>query len=79
MADKRNLTIQLDADILRRARILAVERSVSISRLVAEELERLVDDEERYRAARRAALDDLARGFRLGGTAPPPREELHER
>jgi hypothetical protein len=36
MAQKRKLTIQLDTDILRKARVLAVHRSTSVSRLVAE-------------------------------------------
>lgn len=78
-AQKRNLTIQLDADIIRKARILAAERSTSVSRLVAEEIERLVREEERYRAARRQALADLSQGFHLGDGPLPARDELHER
>lgn len=79
MAEKRNLTIQLDAEIIRKARVLAVERSVSLSRLVAEQLERLVGDEERYQTACRQALADLRSGYHLGGGTVPTREELHER
>jgi len=79
MAEKRNLTIQLDAEIIRKARVLAVERSVSVSRLVAEVLERLVRDEGEYRSACREALADLSEGFHLGGGALPARETLHER
>ena len=78
MAEKRNLTIRLDADIVRKARALAAERSVSVSRLVAEELERLVGEDEQYRAACRQALDDLSTCFHLGG-AIPSREQMHER
>ncbi|HZU11942.1 MAG TPA: hypothetical protein VFB58_03810 [Chloroflexota bacterium] len=79
MAGKRNLTIQLDAEIIRKARILAVEQDLSISGLVARELERLVGDQERYQAARRRALVDLETGFHLGGGVLPRRDELHER
>lgn len=79
MAEKRNLTIQLDAATLHRARILAVERSMSVSRLVAEELERLVGDEERYQVARRQALADLESGFHLGGGPYTVREDLYDR
>lgn len=79
MSVKRNLTIQLDAEVIRKARLLAVQRSTSVSRLVAEELERLVGEEERYRLACRRALADLDRGFRLGGGQLPSRDELHER
>jgi predicted transcriptional regulator len=78
MAEKRNLTIRLDADLVRKARALAMERSVSVSRLVAEELERLISEEEQYGAACRQALDDLSTGFHLGG-AVSSREQLHER
>lgn len=79
MAAKRILTIQLDAEILRKARVLAVNRSVSLSRLVAQELERLVGDEEQYQTACRQALADLETGFHLGGGQLPSREELHAR
>ncbi|HLJ68558.1 MAG TPA: DUF6364 family protein [Chloroflexota bacterium] len=76
---KQNLTIQLDKEIIRKARLLAVERSTSISRLVADQIERLVDGEERYQSARAAALEELHTGFHLGGGVLPERAELHER
>ncbi|MGH2441807.1 MAG: hypothetical protein ACRDFX_01420 [Chloroflexota bacterium] len=79
MADKRNLTIQLDAEIIRKARVLAVEQSMSVSGLVARELERLVGEEDRYRSACRHALADLEKGFHLGGGLLPKRDELYER
>jgi hypothetical protein len=79
MGEKRNLTIQLDAETIRKARILAVERSVSVSRLVAHEIERMVNDDEQYRRAHREVLDLMNRGFDLGGEALPSREELHDR
>lgn len=78
MADKRNLTIRLDADHIRKARVLAVARSLSLSGLVAEELGRLVRDEERYRSACCQALADLETGFHLGGGVLPARDEFHE-
>jgi Family of unknown function (DUF6364) len=76
---KRNLTVQLDEDVIRKARVLAAERSTSISRLVAEQLERLVGDEERYRAAQRHALHEMMTGYDLGGPPYPRRDELHDR
>lgn len=79
MANKRKLTIQLDAEIIRKARVLAVERSLSLSGLVAQELERLVGVEERYQVARRQAVADLERGFQLGNGVLPSRDELHQR
>ncbi len=79
MTEKRNLTIQLDAETIRKARLLAVQRSISVSRFIAEELERLVGEHDRYLLAKRAALADLSMGFHLGGGELPPRAELHER
>jgi predicted transcriptional regulator len=79
ISQKRNLTIQLDSEVIRKARILAAERSTSVSRLVAEQLERLVGEEEQYRAAYRQAMADLDSGFHLGGGLMPRREDLHDR
>ena len=79
MAHKRNLTIQLEAETIRKARILAVERSTSVSRLVAAEIERLVGAEEQYRAAQQVALAQLNRGFHLGGEILRSREKLCDR
>jgi predicted transcriptional regulator len=76
---RSNVTLQLDDEILRRARMLAAERSTSVSRLVAEQIEKLVDDDARYDAARRRALALLARGYHLGGGELPTRDELHVR
>jgi hypothetical protein len=58
---KRNLTLQLDGEVIRRARVVAAKRGTSVSGLVAHELARLVDDDERYEAARRAAAELMAK------------------
>ncbi len=76
---KRNLTVQLDEEVIRKARIVAAERSLSISRLVAQQIETLVGDEDAYEAAEREAIARLERGFDLGGEPLGPREQLHER
>jgi hypothetical protein len=79
VAAKRNLTVQLDEETIRKARVLAAQRSTSASRLVAAEIERLVGDADRYEEARRQALARLETGFNLGGGPPPPRDELYDR
>lgn len=78
MANRQNLTVQLDRNLIRKARILAARRDTSVSRLVASELERLVGDDEAYQVARRSALSFLRRGFHLGGKRVR-RDALHER
>lgn len=76
---KRNLTVQLDEATIDKARVLAARRSTSMSRLVADEITRLVADDDRYRRARMIALRQLDRGFHMGGGPVPDRETLHER
>lgn len=76
---KRNLTVQLDDETVAKARVLAARRSTSVSKLVANEIEKLVDDDDTYSRARSTALAQLRRGFHLGGGALPDRSSLHER
>ena len=76
---KRNLTVQLDEATIAKARVLAARRSTSVSRLVADEIQRVVDEDDGYQRARDAALAQLRRGFHLGGTRLPARESLHDR
>ena len=49
---RQNLTVAIEQDLLRRARVLAAERGTSVSRLLAGELERLVGAAEAYARAR---------------------------
>jgi len=76
---KRNLTLQLDESVVRKAKIVAARRATSLSRLVADEIERLVDEEDGYQRAQAAALRHLGRAFHLGGGPLPARESLHAR
>lgn len=64
---KANLTLQLDTDVIRRARILAARQGMSISALVALELNAMVEREARYEDARRRALDLMAAATPRGG------------
>jgi len=78
-AQKRNLTISLDPQIIQKARIIAVKRSTSISGLVAEQIEALVGDDDAYERASASAIARLERGYRLGGGPYARRDELHDR
>jgi predicted transcriptional regulator len=64
---KSNLTLQLDADVIRRARVVAAKRGTSISALVARELDALVAREERYEDAQRRAGELMANAQPRGG------------
>jgi plasmid stability protein len=75
----RNITLALDEEILRKARVLAARRNRSVSALLREELTRLVSEDEAYEAAKTLALNRLARGTHLGGEPLPSREALYDR
>jgi hypothetical protein len=75
----RNITLSLDDEILREARILAAEQGLSVSAFLRRELSRLVEDQRGYTRARDAAQRRLSHGTPLGGGKLPAREELHDR
>jgi hypothetical protein len=76
---KTNVTLKLDAGLLKEARILAAEQGSSLSRMLAEKLEELVRERAGYDRARKRALARLRMGMDLGWTRPGSRDELHER
>jgi len=77
---KRNLTIQLDEDVVRKARVIAAQRGKSISRLVTEQIEELVRRDDDYQRVMKEALAELERGYDLGsGGKLPRRDELYDR
>lgn len=77
---QRNLTIRLDEATIRKAKVVAAKRGASVSRLVADEIDRLVREDEAYEQARVEALADLESGFDLGsGGCLPPREATYDR
>ncbi len=77
----RNITLSLPEEVIAAARHLAVEQGSSVSRLLAEYVERMLTDDEDYRKAMRRAKRRMAIGFELGsrGAIRLKREELHER
>ena len=76
---KQNVTISLDKDLIRKAKVLAARRDTSLSRMLSDELASAVEKAERYDQARRKALADLAAGFHLGGKIRVTREQWHAR
>lgn len=76
---KTNITLKLDAGLLREIRILAAEEGTSISALLAARLEEIVRQRKTYERARKRALARLRAGLNLEWTPPHSRAELHER
>lgn len=76
---KANITLKVEEDLLREARVLAAEDGSSVSALLAAQLEQLVRERKGYDQARRSAVERLRSGFDLHWTPTRPRGELHER
>ncbi|MCU0290978.1 MAG: DUF6364 family protein [Thermoanaerobaculaceae bacterium] len=79
--DTQNVTLSLPKALLLQARHVAVDRGISLSRLLAEYMERAVRQSERSEEARKRLVALLDRGFELGVGEKPTwtRDELHER
>jgi hypothetical protein len=76
---KANITLKLDKDLLREARVLAAEEGTSVSALLTQRLEVLIRERRAFDQARRRALARLREGLNLEWTPPRTRGELHER
>lgn len=78
---KQNVTLALPKDLLRAAKKIAIERNTSLSALLTDLLERLVEDDDTRAAAREWHLAWLADAPDLGsgGEATWTRESSHER
>lgn len=76
---KTNVTLALDRDLLREARVLAAEDGTSVSALLTDRLEALIRERKAFDTARRRALARLQDGLNLEWKPPKTRGELHER
>lgn len=77
----RNLTLRLDEEVIRKARVVAAKRGTSISKLVARTIEELVDRDDAYEQARLREGAKMREGYSMGtgGRVRWTRDELHER
>ena len=81
METTQNVTLAIPKDILRKAKILAVQKNTSLSGLLTQTLVDLVAHQEAYEQARQRNLALLKSGVNLGtqGQITWKRDELHER
>ncbi|MBF6125102.1 DUF6364 family protein [Nocardia brasiliensis] len=76
---KRNLTIQLDEEVIAQAKLVAAHRGTSISALLAQQVRELVRDVDRYEYAKTLALQAMAEATGHGGKITWSRDELYDR
>lgn len=74
-----NVTIRIDADLVKDAKVLAARRHTSLSRLIAAHLRTLLRQDQAYAAAKQRALARLSQGYDLGWRKPANRSEAHDR
>ncbi|MBN2148412.1 MAG: hypothetical protein JW726_13570 [Anaerolineales bacterium] len=81
METTQNVTLAIPKKILRKAKILAVQKNTSLSGLLTQTLADLVAHQEAYEQARQRNLVLLKSGFDLNtqGQMTWKREDLHER
>ncbi len=76
---KQNITLSINKDLIKKAKILAAQKQTSISGMLSQELQKILDDSEKYELLKRKALININQGFHLGGKIAVARQELHER
>lgn len=75
----KNVTITLDEEVVRWARIRAAEGDTSVSRLVGELLREKMRDESNYKTSMQNYLAQSPLVLKKKGDDYPDREELHDR
>ena len=79
--ETQNITLSIRKDLLKKARLIAVEHQTSLSGLLANYLEQIVTEEADYNEARTRQMQQMERGYDFGtaGSIIMDRESLHAR
>jgi hypothetical protein len=79
--ERQNITFSLPKEVLKKGRILAAERRISLNELVRDLLQKASDGKRKYQAAagRQKSLMRKGSGLRTQGAIDWKRDELHQR
>ncbi len=79
--ETQNVTLSIRKQVLQRAKLVAVGRGISLSRLMSDALEAIAGEADTYEQAKRRQLGLMREAPDLGtyGRPVPGRDELHER
>lgn len=79
--ENQNVTLSIPKEVLRRAKMIAIERETSLSGLLTQTLADIVAQDDHYRQAQERQTNLLSRGLTLNtqGQIGWSREELHGR
>lgn len=75
----KNVTITLEEDVARWARVWAAEHDTSVSRILGETLKEKMQKEGNYARAQVSYLSRQAKPLKSRGQAYPKRDEVYER
>lgn len=75
----KNVTITVDEEVLKWAKVWAARHETSVSRMLGEELRRKMLLETQYDRARRRFQARAPRPLKPAGSSYPSRESLYER
>ena len=76
---KQNITLSIEKELLKKAKLMAAKNETSVTKLLTEQLAKMVSEDDQYDLAKKRALAILRKGLHLGGCIIAKREELHER
>ncbi len=79
--EKQNITLSLPREILKKGKMLAAQKGISLNELVRELLETTAENEEGYRVSADRQMRRMKGGIPLGtkGKISWQRDELHQR
>lgn len=75
---KQNLTLSLDKDLIKKAKILAAHHETSITGLLAAYIQKMAEEDQVYQKSKVKALEVMEKGLSFGGKRGS-RESLHDR
>jgi hypothetical protein len=76
---KTKITVRINSDLLREAKVLAAENGMSVSQWLGSCLEDCLTRRKAYAQARKRALARLEKGMDLGWESAGSRSDIHQR
>lgn len=76
---KQNITLSIEKDLIKKGKIVAARKDISVSKMMGNLLRDIVDQHDRYEASKRNAIANMKKGLHLGGRINWKREDLYER
>jgi hypothetical protein len=79
--EKQNITLSLPREILKKGKVLAARKGISLNELVRELLQANTENDGEYRASAERQIKRMKEGIQLGtkGKIPWKRDQLHQR